>query len=122
MIQATSIYPASMSFTQNTLRSFVNSDGKLVLCNEPFFAHFGCCTEHLIGKSLSDVFASDSPEIVQAVHWCKTHPGESCTVDMEKQCKEGCTSFRWVIYAEQQQGRVTGIHIIGNFIRPEKAA
>ena len=111
-----------MSFTQNTLRSFVNADGKLILCNEPFFTHFGCCTEHLIGKSVSDVFAAEGSEVMQAVRWCQLHPGECCTVEMEKKCKEGCTVFRWEIYAEQQQGRVTGIHLIGNFIGREKAA
>ncbi len=110
-----------MSFTQNTLRSFVNADEKLVLCNEPFFTHFGCCTEHLIGKSVADVFAPGS-EVLQAVRWCQMHPGESCTVEMEKKCKEGCTYFRWVIYAEQEQGRMTGIHLIGDFIKQEKAA
>lgn len=110
-----------MSFNQHTLRSFVNADGRLVLCNEPFFNYFGRCTEHLIGKSVTDVF-TQGPEILQAVQWCQLHPGETCTVDTEKQCKEGCTHFRWVMYAEQQHGKVTGIHLVGSFLGTEKAA
>lgn len=110
-----------MSFTQNTLRSFVNADGKLVLCNEPFFTHFGCCTEHLIGKSVSDLFAQGS-ELVQAVSRCQLHPGECYTVETEKECLEGCSHFRWIVYAEEQRGKITGIHLIGNFISQEKVA
>lgn len=110
-----------MNFPQNTLRSFVNSDGKLLLCNEPFFTHFGCCTEHLIGKSVTDVLASGT-EVLQAIQQCQSCPGECITVETAKQCNEGCSFFRWEIYAEQQQGKVTGIHLIGNFLRMEKAA
>lgn len=112
-----------MSFTQNTLRSFLNMDGKLILCNEPFFAHFGCCTEHLIGKSVNDVFSSfEGMGVLEAVQHCRMHPGESFTVDMKKSCKGGCNLFRWQIYAEQVQGSVTGIHLVGSFIHPGQAA
>lgn len=108
-----------MSFTQNTLRSFVNADGKLLLCNEPFFTHFGCCTEHLIGKSVADVFSSrEDTSLLQAVQHCCQHPKESFTVEMEKSCKGGCNHFRWEIFAEERGGRVTGIHIVGNYIHP----
>jgi transcriptional regulator with PAS, ATPase and Fis domain len=110
-----------MSFTQNTLRSFINSDGKLILCNEPFFTHFGCCTEHLIGKSVADVFSSlEDMGLLQAVQQCRQHPDQSLTVEMEKQCKGGCNHFRWEIFSEEKEGRVTGIHIVGNYIRPKK--
>lgn len=110
-----------MNFPQDTLRSFVNADGRLLLCNEPFFAHFGCCTEHLIGKSVTDVLASGS-EVWQAIQQCQSYPGECITLETAKACKGGCSFFRWEIYAEQQQGRVTGIHLIGNFLRMEGAA
>lgn len=110
-----------MSFSQNTLRSFVNSDGKLLLCNESFFSHFGCSTEHLIGKSVADVIAPGS-DVLEVIRECQSCPGECFTVETAKQCKEGCTIFRWEIYAEQQQGKVTGIHLVGNCIRSEKAA
>ena len=110
-----------MSYPQNTLRSFVNTDGKLLLCNESFFSHFGCCTEHLIGKSVTDVVASGSA-LLQAIQQCQSRPGECIMVETEKQCKEGCDLFRWLIYAEQGQGKIAGIHLIGNFITREKAA
>ena len=112
-----------MSFTQNTLRTFINADGKLIVCNEPFFDHFGCSTEHLIGKSVTDVFSSfEDMGVLQAVQNCRQYPDQSFTVEMEKRCKGGCNHFRWVIYAEQRQGKVTGIHLVGDYIRPEKAA
>ena len=110
-----------MNSSQDTLRSFVNADGRLLLCNEPFFAHFGRCTEHLIGRSVTDVLASGA-EVLQAIQQCQSCPGECFTVETAKACKEGCSFFRWEIYAEQQQGRVTGIHLIGNFLRMETAA
>lgn len=110
-----------MNFPQHTLRSFVNADGKLLLCNEPFFAHFGRCTEHLIGKSVTDVLAAGT-EVLQAIKHCQSCPGECITVETTKACKEGCSFFRWEIYAEQHQGKVTGIHLIGNFIKVEAAA
>lgn len=112
-----------MSFTQNTLRSFVTENGKLVLCNEPFFAHFGHCTQHLIGKSVTDVFAqNDGIKVMQAMEWCQLHPGESCTFDMQKQCNEGCNIFRWEIYAEQQEGKVSGIHLVGHYLGHKETA
>ena len=110
-----------MSFPQNTLRSFVNADGRLLLCNEPFFAHFGCCTEHLIGKSVTDVFACGS-EVLQAIRQCQSCPGECFRLETATPCKEGCSFIQWELYAEHQQGKVAGIHLIGNFIRMEKAA
>lgn len=112
-----------MSFAQNILRSFVNSDGKLILCNEPFFEHFGHCTQHLIGKSVTDVFSThDSMKVLQAMEWCQLHPEQSCTIDMEKSCKEGCNLFRWVIYAEKAEGKVSGVHLIGRFLHAEDQA
>lgn len=110
-----------MSFPQNTLRSFVNADGKLLLCNEQFFNHFGCCTEHLIGKSVTDVLAAGS-DVLQAIQQCQSYPGECFMVETAKRCKEGCSFFRWEIYAEQRQGKIAGIHLIGNFIKMERAA
>lgn len=115
------IYPASMNSPHNTLRSFVNADGKLLLCNEPFFTHFGCCSEHLIGKSVADVLAS-GVEVLQAIKQSQAYPSECFTIETTKPCKEGCSFFRWEIYAEQKQGIVTGIHVIGNLLRMEKAA
>jgi len=112
-----------MSYNQTTLRSFLNADGKLLLCNEPFFNQFGHCTQHLIGKSVSEVFSSfEDGEILQAVRYCQLNPEESFTVEMEKTCKEGCKFFRWMIYAEKQQGKLTGIHLVGQFFKTEKAA
>jgi hypothetical protein len=112
-----------MSLPQNTLRTFVTAEGKLVLCNEPFFTHFGHCTQHLIGKSVSEVFSAvDGSEIMQAVRCCQSNPEQSFTVDMEKSCKEGCNHFRWNIYAEQQQGRVTGVHLVGEVLPAETMA
>lgn len=110
-----------MSYPQKTLRSFVNADGRLLLCNESFFAYFGCCSEHLIGKSVTDVVASGSA-LWQAIQQCQSQPGECITVETEKQCNEGCVLFRWNIYAEQNNGKIAGIHLIGNSITPEKAA
>lgn len=112
-----------MSFHQNTLRSFVTAEGKLVLCNEPFFTHFGHCTQHLIGKSVGEVFSSfGGNEIMQAVRCCQLDPAQSFTIEMEKNCKDGCCAFRWVIYAEQQQGRVTGVHLVGEILEAVNAA
>lgn len=112
-----------MSFAQNTLRSFVNSDGKLILCNEPFFEHFGHCTQHLIGKSVTDVFpTNDSMKVLQAMEWCQLHPDQSCTIDMEDSCKGGCSFCRWVIYAEQTEGKISGVHLIGRFLPAENLA
>lgn len=109
-----------MSFTQKTLRSFLNADGKLVLCNELFFDHFGHCTQHLIGRSVTDVFSlNDGIKVLQALEWCHLHPNQSCTLDMQKQCKEGCNFFRWEIFAEQQNGKVTGVHLVGRYLGKE---
>lgn len=106
-----------MGFLQHTLRSFVTAEGKLVLCNEPFFAHFGHCTQHLIGKSVGEVFPSfNASEIMQAVKCCHLYPDQSFTVEMERSCAEGCNHFRWSIFAEQQHGRVTGIHLVGELV------
>ncbi|HET7897545.1 MAG TPA: PAS domain-containing protein [Flavisolibacter sp.] len=103
-----------MSLYQKTLRSFVTAEGKLVLCNEPFFAYFGQCTQHLIGKSVNDVFSAYSAdEIMRAVQCCQSNPAQSLTVDVETTCQQGSCLFRWMIYAEQWQGRVSGIHLVG---------
>ena len=112
-----------MSFIQPTLRSFLNTDGKLMLCNELFFLHFGHCTQHLIGKSVFDVFSTfEGRDVLQAVKDCQLNPGQSFTVEMEKTCKEGCAALRWMVYAEQKQGRITGIHLVGSFLGSVKAA
>lgn len=103
-----------MCYNQSTLRSFINADGKLAVCNEPFFTQFGHCTQQLIGRTVTDVFSSfDCLAIVQAVNCCQLHPEQAFTVDMESKIKGGCTCFRWEIYAEQSGGRVTGVHLIG---------
>ena len=115
--------PVSMSFHQKTLRSFVTAEGKLVLCNEPFFAYFGHCTQHLIGKSVEDVFPTLSAnEIMQAVQCCQSNPAQSFTVDLQTICQQGCCSFRWMIYAEQWQGRVSGIHLVGEVLENVNAS
>lgn len=112
-----------MSYNQSALRSFINAEGKLVLCNEPFFTQFGHCTQHLIGKSVSDVFSSfDCTKILHAMEFCQLHPGQCCTVETEKASAEGCDCFRWEMYAEQSSGRVTGIHLVGQSVKKEKAA
>src|SRR5690348_839451 len=106
-----------MSFTQPTLRSFLTTEGKLVLCNELFFLHFGHCTQHLIGKSVFDVFSDiEGSEVVKAVKECQLHPEQSFTAEMEKPCREGCSALRWSVYAERQQGRITGIHLVGSIL------
>lgn len=110
-----------MSYPQTSLRSFVNTEGKLLLCNESFFSHFGCCTEHLIGKSVTDVVASGAA-LAQAIQHCQSHPGECISVETEKQCTEGCLWFRWIVYAEEGNGKITGVHLIGDSIAPPKAA
>lgn len=107
-----------MSYNQNTLRSFVNAEGKLVLCNEPFFSHFGHCTQHLIGRSVSDVFSScDCTKILDAMRCCQQFPGQCFTVETEKSSPEGFSCFRWEIYAEQARGQVTGIHLVGQSVK-----
>lgn len=112
-----------MTFIQPTLRSFLNTDGKLVLCNELFFLHFGHCAQHLIGKSVFDVFSpAEGSEVLQAVKNCQLCPEQSFTAGMEKWCQEGCRALRWEVYAERQQGRITGIHLVGSFLRTENAA
>ena len=112
-----------MSYNQQTLRSFVNEEGKLVLCNEPFFAHFGHCTQHLIGRSVTDVFSScDCLKILDAMRFCQLNPGQCFTVETEKQNPEGCDCFRWEIYAEQAKGRLTGIHLVGQSVKKVNAA
>lgn len=112
-----------MTIDQKTLRSFVTAEGKLMVCNEPFFTHFGHCTQHLIGKSVNEIFSAfDSHEIMQAVQCCQKDPQHTVTIEMEKNCKEGGCCFRWIIYAELQQGRVTGIHLVGEVLASAKAA
>ena len=72
---------------------------------------------------MTDVFPkNDSMKVLQAMAWCQLHPEQSCTIDMEKRCKEGCDFFRWVIYAEQAQGKVSGVHLIGQFLHSENFA
>jgi hypothetical protein len=107
-----------MSFNQHTLRSFINAEGKLIVCNEPFFHQFGCCTEHLIGKSVAEVMAQ-SADLLHAVYWCQSHPEDCCTVETALPCRGGSEQFRWMIYAERQQGKVAGIHLVGNHIMPK---
>ena len=112
-----------MSFIQGPLRTFLNSDGKLVLCNEPFFEHFGHCTQHLIGKSVTDVFSTDDGiKVMEAMQWCQLHPEQSCTLEMTRSCKGGCNLFEWLVYAERQSGKVTGVHLVGRFMHTENAA
>lgn len=112
-----------MSFHQKTLRSFVTAEGKLVLCNEPFFAYFGHCSQHLIGKSVEEVFPSmGASEIMQAVQCCQSNPAQSFTIDLQAICQQGCCSFRWMIYAEQRQGSVCGIHLVGELLERSQAA
>jgi hypothetical protein len=112
-----------MNHNQDTLRSFINAAGKLVLCNEPFFTHFGHCTQHLIGKSVTDVFSSfDCRKILHAMEYCQSHPGQCCTVETQKGSSEGCDCFRWEMYAEQASDRMTGIHLVGQSVKKEEIA
>lgn len=109
-----------MYCNQHMLRSFISSEGKLVLCNEPFFEHFGHCTQHLIGKSIAQVFSSlEAQGLLVAVSKCQQHPDQSFTVEIKKCCKDGHRCFRWVISAEQQHGKLAGIHLVGYMVKPE---
>lgn len=112
-----------MSLNQHTLRSFLNAEGKLLLCNEPFFQHFGHCRQHLVGRTVNDVFSyCECDKILQAVRCCQSDPGRRFTVRTEKRNHEGCTCFQWQVFAEHNGGKITGIHLLGWPVKTETAA
>jgi hypothetical protein len=58
--------------------------------------------------------------LLQAIQQCQSRPGECIMVETEKQCKEGCDLLPLAYLRRAGQGKIAGIHLIGNFITREK--
>lgn len=106
-----------MKQNQNVLCSVVDMQGKFLLCNDVFSRYTGTSPQELIGKNITDVFSPGMQKIRQAIDACKARPLQTYSIEVKTKTNTGSNCLRWTIYAEQQNGMITGIHLSGRVVK-----
>jgi PAS domain S-box-containing protein len=113
-----------MRSNKNVLYSFVNTQTKLLKCNQPFLTALGASSlSEIIGKELKDVFhIFNTEKLHHAVRSCLAHPEQKITIDIEILQGGIQHHFEWIIYAEKKDDKIQGVHLIGRNADMKKQA
>ncbi|HZH00061.1 MAG TPA: PAS domain-containing protein, partial [Flavisolibacter sp.] len=104
-----------MRSRKNVLYSFVNPQAKLLKCNQSFLTISGASSvSDILGKEIKDVFQLfQSDKIHDAVNSCLAHPEQKITIEIEVIQNDIQHHFEWIIFAEEVEGIINGVHLVG---------
>ena len=104
-----------MRSRKNVLYSFVNPQAKLLKCNQSFLTISGASSvSDILGKEIKDVFQLfQSDKIHDAVNSCLAHPEQKITIEIEVIQNDIQHHFEWIIFAEEVEGTINGVHLVG---------
>ena len=104
-----------MRSKKNVLYSFVNPQAKLLKCNRSFLSISGATSiTDIIGKEVKEVFQFfQSDKICDAVNSCLAHPEQKITIEIEVVKNGSHHHFEWIIFAEETDGIINGVHLVG---------